>query len=76
MQSFFEAEGFAVVSASSNVVVKLISIVIRVIRSIVMLRTAKIAKFYSAGTARDRETAASSSRMNRHAEAAIPNEMS
>ncbi len=32
MQGFFEAEGFAIVSASSNVVVELMSIAITIIR--------------------------------------------
>ena len=74
MQGFFEVEGVAVVSASSNVVVELMSIAIIVIRGRCDASNRENCEILL-GRHRDRETAASSSRINRQHLAAIPNGM-
>ncbi len=75
MQGFVEAEGFAVVSALSNVVVELINIAVIVIRGHCDASDRENCEVLLSRHC-DRETAASSSRTSRHLVAAIPNEMS
>ncbi len=76
MHGLFEAEGFAVVSASSNVVEMLLSIAISVIRGHCDASDRENCEILLGGRHRNRIKAACSSRMNRHAAAARPNEMS
>ncbi len=75
MQGFFAAEGFAVVSDSSNVVVELISIFIRAIRGHCDASDRDHCEIVL-GRHGDREKAACSSRMHRHVVAARLHEMS